>query len=175
MIRKFLCTTNHASGLTITLKIAPNDSYKYTWDMSNGWHDGLVSFTEQLAWMLSQGWKEVTSGIDPNDLQGNCTHPTYDITTDSCKVCGKDWTSILWAGKPCCGGGVGKTALYGNGKWHDSDCDSLKPPRQSTSDFFGPGKEPDYRAKPYSGGCQCGAWATSNTNAHSYWCPQHKK
>lgn len=180
MIRKFLATTSDSAGQIITCKIKADDSYSYTWSMGkNPTFEAIKNetFTEHLKWMLSNGWKEVTSGIDPNDLQASCDHRKYDVSTDSCAICGKDWNQILWTppnpAKPCCGGGLaGMPSTYGGGKWHDADCDSLKAPITAavspSIEFI------DYRPKP-SYRCQCGAQATSNPNCHSTWCPEHKK
>lgn len=111
--------------------------------------------------------------IDPNDFQGNCDHRQYDIATDSCQICGKDWNTILWTGKPCCGGNSGQGPyLYTGGSWHSSDCDTLKPPKMSEA------TQPpqiDYRQKSGRNHCECGGWATSNPNAHAHYCPEYKK
>ena len=53
----------------------------------------FLGLTETLIKAKTLGWKEVASGIDPNDLQATCDHRKYDIATDSCQICGKDWTS----------------------------------------------------------------------------------
>ncbi len=173
MIRKFLSVTSSAKGGTISCKIAADDSFGYTWSTAANpvFYPSENTFTEHLTWMLSQGWKEVTSGIDPNDLQATCDHRKYDIATDSCQICGKDWNTILWMGKPCCNGGGNGPAQYVGGKWHSSDCDTLKPPLGLPE---APSTSIDYRPKP-SYRCQCGAQATSNPNCHSTWCPDYKK
>ena len=111
------------------------------------------------------------AGHDPNDLQVDCPHE-WEVATHSCSLCGKSWNSIFWSGKPCCNGGNGGPALYSAGKWHSTDCDSLKPP--APSDPYNLLPSTDYRPKP-SFSCQCGAQATSNPNCHSSWCPEYKK
>ena len=101
--------------------------------------------------LIKAGYKEVLSGFDPNDLQGWGTYQ-----------------------KPCCGGGVGQSALYRDGKWHDPNCDTLKPP-QTLPDYYGQGsKEPDYRVKPSTGGCECGSSAVGS-DKHAYYCPLYTK
>lgn len=109
--------------------------------------------TWDYAWIgpedcIAAGYNEVFSGFDPNDLQ---------------------------LSKPCCGGGMGPgiVSIYGNGKWHDSDCDSLKAPQVSEKADIVWGYEPNYRSSGKR--CECGAGATSNPNAHSFWCPEWKK
>jgi hypothetical protein len=142
-----------------------------------GWITAVYKTAE--SWIIDyikDGWKEVTNTatIDPNDAQGFCDHRKWDAATDTCAICGKNWETIMWSGsKPCCGGSSGNGPhYYTNGKWHQSDCDSLKPP---TSLPVGASQEPDYRPKPNGFRCECGAQATSNPNAHAFYCPEYKK
>lgn len=145
-----------------------------TFENPNDGTFAIVTDPRYFSYYIAQGWKEVTSGIDPNDLQATCDHRKYDVSTDSCAICGKDWNQILWApvgGKPCCGGTGNGPMQYSGGKWHDSDCDTLKP-QTGPAGIEAP--QIDYRPRP-SYRCQCGAQATSNPNCHSTWCPEHKK
>lgn len=142
-------------------------------------HTGIrvvVTDPRYFSYYVAQGWKELASGIDPNDLQGNCDHRKWDAATDACALCGKAWNTILWdsGSKPCCAGGLNSAlpAQYSNGKWHSIDCDSLKPPLGL--DPIVP-QQIDYRPKTSRNRCECGGWATSNPNAHSFWCPEYKK
>lgn len=133
-----------------------------------------MNYIDQIFVSYEQ-WKILKAYYDLNDLQVDCDHRAWEAATDSCAICGKDWNTILWApsggSKPCCGGGIGKTAVYGTGKWHDVDCDTLKTPAITQSPKA---EQIDYRPKP-AYGCQCGAGATSNPNCHSHWCPEYKK
>jgi hypothetical protein len=104
----------------------------------------------------------------------DCSHHIWNMVTDTCFHCSKDAQTILSSSKPCCGGGISTTAQYANGKWHDKDCDTLKPPASVPGGLSGYIAQPDYRPQP-TYGCQCGAGATSNPNCHSTWCPEWKK
>jgi len=121
--------------------------------------------TDAIDQMMNDLYKSMYSGIDPNDLQGACPH-VWDSATDSCKLCKKHWDAILWDAKPCCGG---TPATYTGGKWHDRDCDTLKPPNTAGSIPY-PQTQIDYRpAAPKKGLCTCGS-AAVGSDRHSSWC-----
>lgn len=145
------------------------DVYEWRDNSTSCWQLGYAkdmktSISNQLQ---CNGWKEVAAGIDPNDLQPTCDHRKWDAATDSCAICGKDWNTILWAGKPCCGGSSSTGPhFYNQGKWHASDCDSLKPPSAATPTI----EQLDYRpAGSKKGLCTCGSGAVGS-DRHSDWC-----
>ena len=188
MIRKF----KTLSDQEITIYVLPNNTYKYKWCSYDIWTEGNeITFSVYLSKILALGWKEVnlTSGpavqilnaaVDPNDIQPkylNCPH-VYDITTDTRKLCNKGWSEILWdtngagGSKPCCGGGLNNNmpAMYKGGRWHDADCDTLKPPAQAQMPQFQGPMESDYRsAGSKKGLCTCGSSAVGS-DRHSSWC-----
>ena len=99
--------------------------------------------------LLTSTWKEVLSGFDPNDLQGQ--------------------DGALWGAnsKPCCGGGT-NGGFFIQGKWHDINCDATKPPPQELL--------PGYSVQPSSlpqpknlGRCTCGSSAVGS-DRHSDYC-----
>lgn len=99
----------------------------------------------------SNSWHEVGySGFDPNDLQSGS--------------------------KPCCGGGIGTAATYATGKWHDNECDSLKPvplPSGASSPYaWVPSSSPQKV-------CECGADAVygpgNGLHSATMPCPLYKK
>lgn len=129
---------------------------------------------EQIKSELSQLRKEISAhmaGIDPNDLQlptGPCTH-VWDRATDTCQLCHKSWNNILWGDtKPCCSGGGNGPMLYENGKWHSSDCDTLKPPANIPN--YKQPAQIDYRPQGSKKGlCTCGS-ASVGSDKHSDYC-----
>lgn len=151
MIRYFLATTNQAAGSVI--QVRPNyttDSCEYRWSNKSKWHpmENDKTFSNWHTWALSQGWKEVAAGYDPNDLQAQ--------------------DAALWGNsKPCCSGGVGG-GIYIQGKWHDSTCDAIKPPPSGLL----PGYNTPIPAVPQPknyGRCTCGSSAVGS-DRHSSWC-----
>lgn len=147
------------------------------------WHFNLEKMSDDLSDAtrytmggVFQQWKSSSSEISDSSS-------ILQESGKSIKIL--DWFPLIKAGfdpndlqlsKPCCGGGVGPGifAVYGGGKWHDNDCDTLKPPpREDKSDIFGYYGEPNYRATGKK--CECGAGHTANPNCHSTWCPEYKK
>ena len=114
------------------------------------WKIGSCINMETHIHILSlMGWKEVKSGFDPNDLQGIDT--------------------ALWGtnSKPCCGGGT-NGGLYVQGKWHDADCDSLKPvPQASLPGYSAP--QASIPQPTNLGRCTCGSTSVGS-DRHSHYC-----
>jgi hypothetical protein len=171
MITRFEKREKWAEFIDTVLGLA----FRSNWDPQ--WRS-VVSYrniSEVTTDYLNTGYKKVTNTatVDPNDLQGNCDHRKWDAATDTCAICGKAWSTILWSGKPCCAGGLSnQPAQYSGGKWHSIDCDSLKAPQLPEQP---PTAQIDYRPKPSRNRCECGGWATSNPNAHAHYCPEYRK
>lgn len=135
--------------------------YEYRNNYGANWQEGNnSSMQECVKELLSAGFKEmalpavsapiVASGYDPNDLQG------IDYA--------------LWGtnSKPCCGGGINGGGLYVQGKWHDADCDSLKPVPQALL----PGYSAPQTSIPQPtnlGRCTCGSTSVGS-DRHSHYC-----
>lgn len=136
---------------------------------NTNWAAGVESsLGNALNVLISFGWINVSnSAVDPNDLQSSCRH-IYDLSTNSCKLCRADW-DILFA-KSCCAGGNGGPfqPVYNLGKWHDSNCDSLKPPVGAQLPLTSTGA---YHTTPKldKGICTCGS-AKLGSDRHSSWC-----
>jgi hypothetical protein len=145
------------------LRFAPQWACGYEFKNSCGgnWQEGgNSSIQDCIKGLLSSGFKEVTlrpgstqivaSGYDPNDLQ------TQD--------------AALWGNsKPCCGGGVGTSGFFVNGKWHDSTCDAIKSPTQNQLPGYSI-QQNDHKEAPRNlGRCTCGSSAVGS-DRHSSWC-----
>lgn len=116
------------------------DSFRPVWQSFSNY-----TIQEAIDICTKNGWKEVFSGFDPNDLQ-----------------------------KPCCGGGSNDAGwLYTEGAWHALDCSIARAAKfggdyVDANDMYG---ESVYKAKK----CECGASHTPNPNCHSTWCGAYKK
>lgn len=156
-------------------ELRPTDTHyeircNYNTDWNNGTADCLGNALNAL---ISCGWTNVSnSAIDPNDLQSSCRH-IYDLSTDSCKLCRADW-DVLFA-KSCCAGGNGGPfqPVYNLGKWHDSNCDSLKPPVGAQLPLTSTGA---YQTAPKidKQTCVCGS-AKLGSDRHSDYCGLYTK
>lgn len=124
------------------------------------WEEGTAkSFFHDLSNCLYNGWKYAVSGFDPND-----TFPNVGDELDNF------WNS---GGGGCCKGVNGTGPMkFANGKWHNEDCGTLR--ESETVSSPAPVPSPAYVAPKFNP-CECGAWATSNPNCHSFWCKEHKK
>jgi len=154
----------------------------YEWrDNHHTWSPGYaITMEHSIRLQLKNShWKEVTSGIDPNDLfpaspvvTMPCPH-VYNVATDTCKLCNKNWNEILWdsngGSKPCCGGAGGQGPYYyTKGAWHQSDC--LEVASQKGLPFSQADMEEDYRPVGSKKGlCTCGS-AAVGSDRHSSWC-----
>lgn len=120
------------------VELREDNMYRSTW-----FPNWIVSHVGPENFMWGD-WKEIlNSTYDPNDL--------FPMST----------------AKPCCGGGIGNVpATYSQGRWHDTDCDTLKPP--PTIQTQSPKVESlDYRVKGKK--CTCGS-AACGSDRHSSWC-----
>ena len=183
------------AGDIINIKDILKTRFKYRWEGSINWTTAFRNYDEYVCDKLRRGWKDVTSAtisgqldalkqlhaaVDPNDFQpavtntvptNGCPH-VYDIPTDTCKLCNKGWNEILWDTKPCCGGvNTSGPHYYSKGAWHDSNCDTLKPPTQAQLSSPQNTQQPeDYRPQGSKKGlCTCGS-AAVGSDRHSSWC-----
>ena len=109
-------------------------------DIETNWHPTYFTVED---FIVSKSWSEVAyGGFDPNDLQGN---------------------------KPCCGGGVGVASTYRAGKWHDQNCDSLKPPQLPTGATSPPSGSDYTWISTKQRKCTCGSSAVGS-DRHSDYC-----
>ena len=162
MTYRYFTGTLGGDIITLACDHATN-SYKFKWPWFTTWYPGYETLTDILAEYKQCGYIEVDllgtpllqSGFDPNDIQAQ--------------------DAALWgSGKPCCGGGIGNIApTYGNGKWHDNNCDSLKAPYDPIA--YTLPAEKDHRPEASKKGlCTCGS-AAVGSDRHSYWCDVEKK
>lgn len=151
MIRRFESSTQWIE--LAKERYSPTGYVERNGDNTNWVIGGCSNMEAHIDILSLMRWNEVKAGYDPNDLQAQ------DIT--------------LWGGKPCCGGAIQNGGTYSNGRWHDSDCDSLKAPKQTQA--YLPGYTAPAIPQPTNlGRCTCGSTSVGS-DKHSYYCDLYRK